>query len=163
MALRLPERLRARLKEPLGTYVTDLRSLKSKTLVCVGDQASKDVVAAGLKPLLCVYDGRIQRKVVGISPELQKYDAAELRVSNPAGTLSDDAFNAVEKALRSGKPHKIVVDGEEDLMTLVAIAYAPHQAVVLYGQPNEGLVAVTVTKKAKDKADVMLSEMQNGC
>lgn len=161
--MRLPESLRARLKEPLGDFVKDLRSLRNKTLVCVGDQASKDVVAAGLKPLLCVYDGRIQRKTVGVPPELKNYDATELRVANPAGTLSDDAFNAVETALHSGKPHKIMVDGEEDLMTLVAIAYAPLGAVVLYGQPSKGLVAVTVTKESKDKADSMLDEMQNGC
>jgi uncharacterized protein (UPF0218 family) len=163
MALRLPESLRLRLKEPLGDFVRDLSSLESKTLVCVGDQASKDAVAAGLKPLLCVYDGRIQRKAVGVTPELRDYDALEVRVTNPAGTISDEAFNAVERALCSGRPHKILVDGEEDLMTLVAIAYAPLRSVVLYGQPNEGLVGVTVTKKAKDNANSMLSEMQNGC
>jgi len=163
MTLRLPESLRKKLKTPLGNFITDLSSLKGKTLVCVGDQASKDLLRGGLRPRLCVCDGKIRRESVGVPPEISDYDAAEIKVKNEPGTLSKEVFQAVEKALASKKNHKIIVDGEEDLVTLVAIKYARPGSVVLYGQPNEGLVAVEVNERTRDKANSMLNEMvENG-
>jgi len=163
MALRLTEGLRYRLKKPLGGFVTDLGSLEGKLLVCVGDQASKDVLSFGLKPKLCVYDGRIKRKAVEIPSEMKGYGVREFKAKNPAGTLTEEVFQAVEKALKSETSCRMLVDGEEDLVALVAIKHAPLGSVVLYGQPDEGLVAVDVDGKIKKKVDDMLSEMEDGC
>lgn len=164
MTLRLPQSLRIKLKKPLGKFIQDLNSLKDKTLICVGDQASKDVLGKGLKPKLCVYDGKIARKEVEIPSEIKKYDAEEMKVKNRSGTLSREVFQAVEKALSSSSNCKILVEGEEDLVTLVAVKYAPSGSMVLYGQPNEGLVAVEVSDKTKKKINSMLDEMiENGC
>jgi len=163
MTLTLPESLRLTLKKPLGGFITDLSSIKNRIVVCVGDQASKDVLSYGLKPKLCVYDGRIKRKVVEIPSEIKNYDAREIKVKNPAGTLTKEVFQAVEEALKSEASCKMLVEGEEDLVTLVAVKYAPSGSVVLYGQPNEGLVAVEVGVKIKKKVEELLSEMEDGC
>ena len=159
MTLTLPEDLRLKLKEPLGDFLADLGELKNKTLICVGDQASKDVLAYGLKPKLCVYDGKINRIEVEIPAEIKNHDALELRVSNQPGTLSNEVFNAVEKALTSETNHKLMVDGEEDLVTLVAIKYASNGSLVLYGQPGEGLVLVEVNDVKKREIDSILDGM----
>ena len=45
----------------------------------------------------------------------------------------------------------LVVDGEEDLLALPSILFAPLNAYVLYGQPNEGIVVVSVTESLKIK------------
>ncbi len=39
---------------------------------------------------------------------------------------------------------RILVDGEEDLLALLFFATYPDKTVLLYGQPNEGLVAARV-------------------
>ena len=121
MTLRLTESLRAKLKKPLGRFVTDVSTLKNKVIISVGDQASKDALAGGLRPLVCVYDGRIGRREVGIPLEIREYPLEELRVKNEPGTLSDGVFSAIERAFGSKGGLKIRVDGEEDLVTLVAV------------------------------------------
>lgn len=163
MTLKLTESLRLKLKKPLGNFITDISSLKNRTVICIGDEASKDALSSGLKPKLCVYDGRIGRVEVAISREITEYRAAELTVKNAPGTLSSEAFNAVERALSSKSSHKIRVDGEEDLVTLAAVKYAPLGSVVLYGQPGEGLVGVEVNDDSKKKIRSLLDEMvENG-
>ena len=47
---------------------------------------------------------------------------------------------------------QIIVKGEEDLAVLPCILIAPQETIILYGQPNEGLVylkACDVVEKAK--------------
>jgi GTP-dependent dephospho-CoA kinase len=74
-------------------------------------------------------------------------------VKNPQGTISEEALEAVQKALESDKHVHIIVDGEEDLLTLIAVLCAPEKSLVVYGQPHEGIVVVKVT--AKKKAETM--------
>jgi uncharacterized protein (UPF0218 family) len=51
------------------------------------------------------------------------------------------------------------VEGEEDLLTIVAVLYAPDGSFVVYGQPNEGIVVVKATPEKKDEANKLLNEM----
>ena len=53
----------------------------------------------------------------------------------------------------------IVVDGEEDLLALPAIALAPLTSVILYGQPDEGLVIVKVDEGIRSIATKMLGSL----
>lgn len=52
----------------------------------------------------------------------------------------------------------ILIDGEEDLLVLPAIIYAPLGARVYYGQPGEGLVEVVVTHRKKRQALALLGK-----
>jgi hypothetical protein len=65
-------------------------------------------------------------------------------VSNARGTISGESVDAYKKALSSTKPVRVIVDGEEDLLTLVAIIMSPANSCIFYGQPQEGLVLVKV-------------------
>ena len=55
----------------------------------------------------------------------------------------------------------IVVRGEEDLLALIAVWYAPEKAFVVYGQPYSGIVVVKVTSEKKAQAQEFLNAMKS--
>ena len=63
------------------------------------------------------------------------------------------------KLIKQNIDSLIVVDGEEDLLALPSILFAPINTHVLYGQPNAGLVIVSVTESLKVKVYDILIEM----
>jgi hypothetical protein len=74
-------------------------------------------------------------------------------VKNPPSKITKELQDAVKDAV---PPLKIIVEGEEDLATLPAILMAQFGSVVAYGQPNEGIVLVEVTKeKKREIADIL--------
>lgn len=70
--------------------------------------------------------------------------------------LTDDLIAALKGAV-AAPPALIYVDGEEDLAVIPAVLAAPDGAVVLYGQPCEGVVALLVDAERKKKAEWLLS------
>ena len=53
----------------------------------------------------------------------------------------------------------VLIEGEEDLLTIPAVMEAPLGAVVFYGQPLEGVVAVRVDEESKAGARAILKGM----
>jgi len=83
--------------------------------------------------------------------------------SNPAGSISASAQNAVDKAFAfAAKNPKdnvlVVVKGEEDLVFLPAVLSAPAGAMLFYGQPGKGVVGVRATKASKKKAERLIAK-----
>jgi hypothetical protein len=68
-------------------------------------------------------------------------------------------MQVIQKAFSSEPPVRITVDGEEDLLVLPVCMSAPENSVVLYGQPNEGLVLVHVTPEIQAKVQKILDSM----
>lgn len=129
---------------------------KPTKTVAVGDRVSQDLTISQLPPDILIVDNKIMRKK--ISPISATAEEA-VRVSNPQGTITDEAWQAIETAMKSSERTKITVDGEEDLLTLAAILLAPLNAIVFYGQPREGIVAVKATAKTKQKIKAIIEEM----
>ena len=50
-----------------------------------------------------------------------------------------------------------IVDGEEDLLVLPVLEYAPIGSILYYGQPGKGIVEVVVTNTVKKEAKNLLS------
>jgi uncharacterized protein (UPF0218 family) len=69
-------------------------------------------------------------------------------------------MSMVREALLSEDHTHIVVDGEEDLLTLAAVLFAPDKAFVVYGQPHEGVVVVKVTEEKRAEAQELLDSMK---
>ncbi len=67
---------------------------------------------------------------------------------------------AIKKAMEEKEHTHIVVKGEEDLLTLVAVLFAPENAFVVYGQPYSGVVVVKVTLERKARAQEFLNIMK---
>jgi uncharacterized protein (UPF0218 family) len=164
----LTPELRIRLKEPMGTLVQGsfvetmarfkelVANERPKCIISVGDTVSKNLVKNGLLPKLAIVDNKAMRKPTEpISLTSEKV----IRVKNPAATITEEAVKAIQNALGTNNTTRIVVDGEEDLLTLVAVAYAPEGSFVVYGQPHEGIVIVKATPAKKAEIAGILKTM----
>lgn len=163
----LTEELRSALKKPLGRLflgegpgiyeeIRRLISLKRPArVVFVGDAVSRRAIAAQLRTDIMVIDNREMRA------QTKPFETPARRtfhVRNEPGTISLQAWGAIQDAIKSGKA-VMVIDGEEDLLTLVAMAEAPVGSFVIYGQPGEGLVLVEVDDQARKRALAFLEGM----
>lgn len=153
----------AALKKPFGILLPDAQITKQKVanllkgatkIITVGDATTERLASFGFIPDLAVVDGK-ERRSARKAPST--YPAKEMRCKNDAGRISQDAVYLLGRALEEKKPVRVIVEGEEDMLALPLFVMAPLGAVVLYGQPLEGLVAVEITlekrKQAKDLMD----------
>jgi uncharacterized protein (UPF0218 family) len=167
--LRLTPQLRTALKHPLGilirgSFVETMKRLKDMVaeddppnIIAVGDTVSKNLARNGFAPKLLIIDNKSKRK--STRPPKLPADRT-VYVTNPQGTITEEAETAVEDALKNHESFKIVVDGEEDLLSLVAVAHAPENSYVIYGQPDEGIVVIKVTADKKAEIAHILESME---
>jgi uncharacterized protein (UPF0218 family) len=161
--LTLPEDLRSAFKEPFGPVYSDADALLAaagQPIIAVGDVVTYHLRRAGHAPSVAVVDGRTKREAVDdeISASLSG-PGHRCDVENPPGAISEPLCAAIAAALSDDDPITIVVDGEEDLATLPAVLAAPLGATVVYGQPDEGMVAVAVTEDAKAEMRSLIEQM----
>lgn len=131
---------------------------KPPVIVAVGDVVSMNLHDFKFKPQLSIVDGkslRNQPMPAQVAVEKTVY------VKNPQGTITKEADEAVKTALESKGHAHIVVDGEEDLLTLPAILYAPENAFIVYGQPYVGIVVAEATKSRKAQVKRFLNDMKS--
>ncbi len=165
MLYKLTEELREELKKPLGTLVkigneTDYiknNLITENFVITVGDGTTESFILAGGKPKVEIVDLKEKRSI-----REKTLTSAEIviKVKNDPGTITEEAMEAIKNAISSKKRVRIEIDGEEDLLGIPSIIYAPKGSYVLYGQPNEGLVVVKVNDDVKDKASMILHSMK---
>lgn len=165
----LPEALRSELKSPLGLLIRgsvdettgELRelidSLKPKKIISVGDIVSESMLRRGLKVDVFIVDNKSMRKPT--EPLCFKADKSFI-LTNPAGTITSEAWRVIGEAINSRGLVKVLVDGEEDLLTIVAVLLAPENSMVIYGQPGEGVVVIKVDDKSKRRMLEILGRME---
>lgn len=166
----LPEYLRQELKNPLGNLVTNHKALfqqldPAKTIT-VGDVVTKLGNDVLFRQVVSVVDFVVQREKQYISVEELGFSGNEevLTVTNPAGFITPQLFQAVQEVFReiNKKPRFVIcVEGEEDLAVLPVLLVAPLGFVVLYGQPHEGVVQIFVTEESKNKARYFVSKFNS--
>jgi uncharacterized protein (UPF0218 family) len=143
-------------------YTTErLRQLvvekKPRKLIAVGDRVSKNIVKRGVRLDLAIIDNKVMRKfITPVKLETKK----TYKISNPAGTLADEAWHVIREAVEYEGRVKVLVEGEEDLLTLVAVLSAPVGSLVVYGQPKKGIVVIDVTEAAKRKIREIVKRME---
>jgi GTP-dependent dephospho-CoA kinase len=163
----VPEVL-SKFKEPFGILLRgsfsksaqQLRDLVEKEkppmIVSVGDTVSRNLHKHKLAPHLAITDNLNLRKKV----QPQTFPGKRVvHVKNPMGTITQEAVLAIKEALRGPEPIQILVDGEEDLLTLIAVLYAPKNAFVVYGQPRVGMVLVKVDDEKRAEAQLIWKKM----
>ncbi|WP_254545596.1 GTP-dependent dephospho-CoA kinase family protein [Halomarina pelagica] len=160
--LRLPDALRADLKDPVGPIYTDPSTLLADAgdgpLIAVGDVVTEHLLRETV-PDVALVDGQTKRTPLDERVDLSPFDR-EVRVENPAATLSRDLLVALREGLAGGETVAVVVDGEEDLAAVPAIAVAPLGATVVYGQPDEGMVLVVVDETVRADMREFLGRME---
>jgi uncharacterized protein (UPF0218 family) len=134
-----------------------IRTQQPPIIISVGDMVSRDISEYNYNPIIIIIDNKCMRKkIVPRKFSVEKVFYAR----NPPGTITVEAIKAIKDALESGKRSQIVIDGEEDLLALIAILYAPEKALIIYGQPKEGFVAIMVTEKKRTETRTILKEMK---
>jgi len=164
--VKLPDSLRDQMKIPLGILLPESHIQKSEIqkhltdnsyIITVGDRTTEKMIDFGLIPSLQIIDGQEKREKRE-PPDLE--NATELIVDNPAAEITPQSVNVIKKAFTMKSPVRIFVNGEEDLLVLPVCIHAPENAVIMYGQPHEGLVIVKITAEIRNKVQTLLDLME---
>ena len=165
--MNLPESLREELKIPLGVLLPEEKVNKANIqkflnddsyIITVGDRTTEKMIDFELVPSLQIIDN-LEKREKRESPTL-KESTIELFVDNPPAEITSQSIEIIKKAFSTHPPVRLNVNGEEDLLVIPVCIYAPDNAVVLYGQPNEGLVIVKVTTEIRNKTQKLLDSME---
>ncbi|MEM1649336.1 MAG: DUF359 domain-containing protein, partial [Sulfolobales archaeon] len=76
---------------------------------------------------------------------------------NPPGYINLEVIDLIrEISSDRGRHHLVIVEGEEDLISLAVLGYAPIGDVLIYGIPGRGIVIIFIDPDMKSRAlDVM--------
>jgi len=132
---------------------------KPPMIISVGDTVSRNLHKCKIVPQLSITDNKSMRRK--LQPEIFPKKSI-ISVKNPQGTITQEAINVIQEALQIKKQINIVVDGEEDLLTLIVVLNAPLNAFVIYGQPSKGIVVVKVTPQKKAEAEKIWNAVKTG-
>jgi uncharacterized protein (UPF0218 family) len=164
----LTTKLRKTLSRPLGVLVSGnedecnriLKQVIAKEtptkVILVGDTVSRNAAQRGIRVDLMIIDNlekRIRAKTYAFEPKRR------IKTRNLAGMIEAQAREAVEQAVL-GRGDLVEVDGEEDLLAIIAVQTSPLGSLVVYGQPGEGIVLVRVSETKKAEAQAILDQME---
>ncbi len=111
--------------------------------VVIGDVTLAQFLEAGWEFDLGIFDGKTLRADASDVDDSIR-DQAFL-VGNESGTIQP----RLAAAIRDTGRRLIFVEGEEDLAVIPAVLLLPLGAEVYYGQPDEGLVQISITEERK--------------
>ncbi len=124
-------------------------------IITVGDVVSRNFTVYGYTNV-AVIDGRTRRslKIEGLKAE------TEYSCMNAPGTISLECYEAVAQAIKTTPPNGrsvVFVDGEEDLLSLVALKECPvDKSWVIYGHWRGFLCAIPCILRYRKIAQVLL-------
>ena len=158
----------SRFKRPLGYLITGepsetfprlkemVNRLHPPKIISVGDVVSTEARVAGIRVNLSIIDGKTMRH--GYAPPISK-TRLTFHVANPAGTITQESWQTIKNAMKE-EDATIIVDGEEDLLAIPAVLEAPLRALIVYGQPSQGIVVVEASSQRKAKLAKLLDEFR---
>jgi len=156
--LRLPDEFRDLFKRPFGilfkTIDEVIPHLSGRTVYTVGDVVTDTLLSRGIYPDIAIIDGYTMRSPFLKTPLYA--GARTIKVANPAGMITNELILGLDDAV-SDTPALVFVEGEEDLAVIPLVLAAEDGAVILYGQPNEGVVLRLVDDEARMEARKLLT------
>lgn len=162
----LPSELRDELKGDFGPVLQThelAQAIGDAEVAAVGDRVSVTLKRLGIRPRLFVCDFHTQRG--DLSAEFKEHLGnwgSPLRVINPAGKLTAQAWDACVTAAGRKGFTRVEVDGEEDLLALPLFLAMPLGSKVLYGVPNQGVGVVTVDDALRERVRGIIGRMAVG-
>jgi uncharacterized protein (UPF0218 family) len=164
--VKLPENLREQLKIPLGIFISEDQVTKEKVLkhissasfiITVGDATTEKMLKFEIIPSLQIIDSYEKRSKH--EPLSETNVSSIISCDNPPGEISTQSIDAIKNSFKMKPPVRININGEEDLLVIPVCLYAPENSVVMYGQPNEGLVIVSIDQEIRKKTQLTLDSM----
>lgn len=131
-------------------------------VISVGDIVTFNLLNAGLIPDISFVDNKTKRSPVSdkITRGTKHGHFRTITVESPPGIITEELLHEIQEAMGSDKHIQIVINGEEDLAALPAIAMAPISSVIIYGLPDKGAVVVRVTEDKKKEIQLLLNRMK---
>ena len=161
--------LRKELKKPLGPLIEGsfqetakkinelIRKKRPVKIIAVGDCVSRNMLENGISLDIAIIDYKVMRKPI---PPWAFEAENVFQARNPAGTLTEEAWRAVRTAVNSPGRSKVIIEGEEDLIVLIAVLCAPAGSLVIYGQPKQGIVALNVDEETRRRVHSIIERME---
>lgn len=125
-------------------------------VISVGDVTTENLLNVGITPSIQIIDLKEKRRTR--HPIIAGLSGKKRILNNPPGFLTFEAVSAIREVIHSDQPILLQVEGEEDLLALPSVALSPIGGAVLYGQPDEGMVVVSVDRETKLRAEKLLKE-----
>ena len=163
----LPKNGRTILKAPKGDLfaakdgipekrvVDRIQQEQSKCVIAVGDVTTSTILKQNYTPQVMIVDGITKR---GRFEERLSADRV-YTIYNPPAMIYPESWSVIDTAIHNDGTSLIDVEGEEDLMGFPAVLLAPDGSVVLYGQPDVGIVWIPVNRENKKIARLLLEQM----
>lgn len=157
----ISERLRQRLKKPLGKVVPFAKAaemLKGRKVIAVGDEIAFNFLEVGEIPFISIFDFNTLRVPVKgkVKGKLKEFYPNPEETEKPAGELNEEMFEIAKRLLKTGG--SLYVRGEEDLFAL-PFALLIEKEVVVYGQPGEGCVILEKGSFEKEELEKIIKGM----
>ena len=169
--LKMPEKLRPELQKPLGMVYKDvhkviksIKSIKPIMAIAVGDIIVDSLLKEGFDPDVKIIDFRSRRQVIPRNEVTR--DLAKRKYINKPGTINIKTTEKLKKLIHQSISHPkgvqarswVIIDGEEDLLTLPAILFAPLGSLILYGHWQHGIIGVEITEEIKQAIKVIIGK-----
>lgn len=154
----MPDSMRDDLALPLGILVQQAQN--GGIIISVGDMTTKMLLDANIAISLIIIDNMVNRKAFAdLAPILTRLHSPTRKVHSGPGYIAKEAVAVINAWARDPRKQIVLeITGEEDLLTLPAIAYAPIGSVLYYGQPKKGVVEVVVTPEKKEQVRELLKK-----
>lgn len=124
-------------EEAVAIFRDIARNYDPPLKISVGDVVSRNLVRSGIRVDVAVVDGVVMRKGYGEGlAALPKHFSFSLNCVNPPGHIACEAIEKVRRSIKmaaQGKSVLLRVEGEEDLLAIPAVLYAPARSFIVYG------------------------------
>jgi len=164
--LHLPDSLRDELRKPFGRLLeceemVPILKGTDEPVITIGDSVSISLIELGVSPSLIIWDGKTRRLPCNEDAlqTLEEYAPID-GVANPPGVLTKEAWELVTSSLNKARA-SILVDGEEDLLTIPAIMNSNEGSQVVYGSPGKGAILIVVDQKIKAVFQDIISRFES--
>lgn len=118
-------------------------------IALLGDQVTERFIKHHLPFHFSIIDHKINR--LAHQTDLGSYQPSfTLKTLNPPGVIEPHAADALATLIGHGSG-LLIVSGEEDLLGFPLVAHLPLQSLIVYGQPNLGMVGIEVTEPEKER------------
>ena len=140
---------------PEKRVVDRIQQEQPKCVIAVGDVTTSTILKQNYRPRVMIVDGITKRGQFE-----ERFSADRIyTIYNPPAMIYPEAWSVIDTAIHDDGTSLIDVEGEEDLMGFPAVLLAPDGSVVLYGQPDVGIVWIPVSRENKRVARELLEKM----
>lgn len=143
--------------ETMQKLIKYIEKHNPKKIIVVGDVVAANALRHGILVDIFVVDNRTMRREI---EPASIFAETNMSAKNPRSTITREAWSVLARAMKENQTVKVSIEGEEDLLVLPAVLSAPIGSLVVYGQPNEGIVLVYVTRGKKREAVLFIESME---